>query len=118
MRIRNVFSVGALVVALATMTATAQQKGGPATPTATPLPSVRVGSFDYDVDPAQPVIAYVVGRTRVLSGDTTVTVELLLQTGDGWRALPPYQTEAVGPLADAQPGDALVLSDKVVNGGQ
>ena len=42
---------------------------------------------------------------------------MLVQTTDGWRAMPPYEVEAVGAFADAQPGDALVLSREVANGG-
>ena len=119
MRTGRAWLVGAAMVGLMSVGAAAQTATPPAT-TTTPPPAgqtMRVGGWVYDIDPDEPVIAYVVGRSRVLDGTTTVTVQLLVQTTDGWRALPPYAVQAVGAFAEAQPGDALVLSREVANGG-
>ena len=119
MRTGRAWLVGATMVALTAFGAAAQTATPPAQ-TTTPPPAaqtMRVGGWVYDIDGQEPLIAYVVGRSRVLDGTTTVTVEMLVQTTDGWRAMPPYEVEAVGAFADAQPGDALVLSREVANGG-
>ena len=119
MRTGRAWLVGAAMVALMSVGAGAQTATPPAT-TPPPPPAaqtMRVGGWVYDIDPDEPVIAYVVGRSRVLDGTTTVTVEMLVQTTDGWRALPPYEVQAVGAFSEAQPGDALVLSREVANGG-
>ena len=120
MRTGQAWLVSGVMVALMTIGAAAQTATPPAQTTTTPPPSgqtMRVGGWVYDIDGQEPVIAYVVGRSRVLDGTTTVTVELLVQTTDGWRALPPYEVHAVGAFSEAQPGDALVLSREVANGG-
>ena len=120
MRTGQAWLVGGVMVALMTIGAAAQTATPPAQTTTTPPPAgqtMRVGGWVYDIDGQEPLIAYVVGRSRVLDGTTTVTVEMLVQTTDGWRALPPYEVQAVGAFAEAQPGDALVLSREVANGG-
>ena len=119
MRTGRAWLVGAAMVALMSVGAGAQTATPPAT-TPPPPPAaqtMRVGGWVYDIDADEPLIAYVVGRSRVLDGTTTVTVQMLVQTTDGWRALPPYAVQAVGAFAEAQPGDALVLSREVANGG-
>ncbi len=118
MRTGQAWLVSGVMVALMTIGAAAQTATPPPAKTTPPAgQTLRVGGWVYDIDGQEPLIAYVVGRSRVLDGTTTVTVELLVQTTDGWRALPPYEVQAVGAFSEAQPGDALVLSREVANGG-
>jgi hypothetical protein len=113
-------SVRAALAALLLTTAAAagQTAGRPeAEPGGAPPASataVALGGWTFDLDPAEPLVVYVVGRTTTLEG-ATVRLQPFARTAFGFVPLPSYETDATGRLAAVEAGDALVLAAEPAN---
>jgi hypothetical protein len=112
----------AVVALLLTTAAAAGQTAGPsqaeqasAPPPATAT-AVALGGWTFDLDPNEPLVVYVIGRTATLEG-ATVRLQPFARTTYGFVPLPSYETAATGRLATIDAGDALVLAAEPANGG-
>src|SRR5581483_8154077 len=112
---------GAVVALLLTAAAVGPSAGRSETdPAADPAAmatatAVALGGWTFDLDPAEPLVVYVIGRTASLDG-ATLRLQPFARTTFGFVPLPSYETAATGRLAAAEPGDAFVLAAEPANG--
>ena len=71
---------------------------------------VNVGGYDFDVPASAPALFCVVGRAETLDGVSELSVQAFVRQPDGVRALPAYESVAVGAFSRAAVGDCFALS--------
>lgn len=109
MRKRKIAAAAALAVLMAAPVAAQQNTPTPAD-SAAQVRTVTFNGFEYDIGPDEPLVSYVIERTEYLDRRTTVRIVTFVVLDSGSVVtVPPYETLATGPLAEAEVGDALAL---------
>lgn len=109
MKMRNLVAATTLALLLAAPVAAQQNTPTPAD-TQPAVRTVTYDGYEYDIGPDEPLVSYVVERTEYLDRRTTVRIVTFIVLDSGSVVtVPPYETLATGPLAEAKVGDALAL---------
>ncbi len=106
--------VAVLLTAAAVGPSAGRSETDPAADPPATATTVALGGWTFDLDPAEPLVVYVIARTASLDG-ATVRLQPFARTTFGFVPLPSYETAATGRLATAEPGDAFVLAAEPAN---
>lgn len=110
MKMRNIAAAATLALLLAAPVAAQQDTPTPADRDADrQVRVVTFNGYEYDIGPDEPLVSYVVERTEYLDRTTVRIVTFVVLDTGSVVTVPPYETLATGPLADAGVGDALAL---------
>jgi len=110
MKTRNLMSAAALALLLAAPAAAQTTSPTPAQETdQLKVRTVTFDGYEYDIGPDEPLVSYVVERTDHLDRTTVRIVTFIVLDSGSVVTVPPYETLATGPLADAKVGEALAL---------